>query len=167
MLNFHTMRHNPLGKVFTREELLAIGNLCVRHALVLLSDEVYERIVYPSSAVTHIRVASLSPAIAHHTLTAVSLGKLFNATGWRVGFVIGSEALMRHVISTHLALAYSSSGPAQDACATGLREADRCSWWEVNATDVGQRINRLCGMLDGLGLTVSNRYPRPAINKTC
>lgn len=106
-----------MGKVFTRAELLAIGNLCVRYTLVLVSDEVYERIVFPSSVSSqfHTRVASISPEIASHTLTAVSLQRLFNATGWRVGFVIGCEALMRPLIATHLVLAYSSSGPAQDA----------------------------------------------------
>ncbi|KAF1962238.1 PLP-dependent transferase [Byssothecium circinans] len=119
--------HNPLGKVFTRDEVLAIGNLCVRHALVLLSDEVYERI-------------------------------LFNATGWRVGFVIGCEALMSPVIATHLVLAYSSSGPAQHACAVGLREAERRNWWEVNALDVAERIEKLCEVLDSVGLT----YVKPS-----
>ncbi|KAL1595135.1 hypothetical protein SLS60_009823 [Paraconiothyrium brasiliense] len=132
--------HNPLGKVFTRAELTAIGNLCVTYGLVLVSDEVYERIVFPSHSVpnadaVHTRVASISPEIFAHTLTVVSLAKLFNATGWRVGFVIGCEVLMRPVIATHLVLAYSSSGPAQEACAVGLREAERLDWWSINARD--------------------------------
>lgn len=155
--------HNPLGKVFTKAELTAIGNLCVKYGLVLLSDEVYERIVFPedspeSTGIPHTIVASLSPEIAAHTLTVVSLAKLFNATGWRVGFVIGCGALMRPVISTHLVLAYSSSGPAQDACAVGLPEAERTNWWAVNAKDVGSRIRTLCSMLDEIGL----KYVKPA-----
>jgi kynurenine aminotransferase len=149
--------------VFTIAELTAIGNLCVSHGLVLLSDEVYERIVYPHNphsdsetrTIQHTRVASLSPEIASHTLTAVSLGKLFNATGWRVGFVIGPEALLRPVIATHLVLAYSSSGPAQDACAVGLVEAERRQWWTLNAEDVSARIAKLCHALEEIGLTVS------------
>ncbi|KAF2658922.1 PLP-dependent transferase [Lophiostoma macrostomum CBS 122681] len=150
--------HNPLRKVFTRSELTAIGNLCVAHGLVLLSDEVYERIVFPSESPTsrnvpHTRVASLSPEIAAHTLTAISLAKLFNATGWRVGFIVGPEELMRPVIGTHLVLAYSSSGPAQDACVVGLREAERIDWWSTNARDVGARVGKLCHTLDKIGLT--------------
>jgi kynurenine aminotransferase len=151
--------HNPLGKVFTEAELTAIGNLCVTYGLVLVSDEVYERIIFPPNSTStagavHTRAASLSPEIFAHTLTVVSLAKLFNATGWRVGFVIGSEALMQPVIATHLVLAYSSSGPAQDACAVGLREAERTDWWTVNARDVSSRIRTLCSMLDDIGLTV-------------
>ena len=88
----------------------------------------------------HTRVAAISPEIFAHTLTVVSLAKLFNATGWRVGFVIGAEALMQPVIAKHLVLAYSSSSPAQDACAIGLREAERLDWWGVNAKDVGARV---------------------------
>jgi aspartate/methionine/tyrosine aminotransferase len=154
-------RHNPLGKVFSRAELTTIGNLCVAYGLVLVSDEVYERIVFPNQSVSnmvlvHTRVASISPEIFAHTLTVVSLAKLFNATGWRVGFVIGCETLMRPVIATHLVLAYSSSGPAQDACAVGLREAERLNWWATNATDVAARIRALCSMLDDIGLTVSH-----------
>jgi kynurenine aminotransferase len=153
-------RHNPLGKVFSRAELTGIGNLCVKYGLVLVSDEVYERIVFPPHSVSetgavHTRVASISPEIFAHTLTVVSLAKLFNATGWRVGFIIGCEALMQPVTATHLVLAYSSSGPAQDACAVGLREAERLDWWSVNSKDVAARISALCGMLDNIGLTVS------------
>ncbi|KAF2692057.1 PLP-dependent transferase [Lentithecium fluviatile CBS 122367] len=129
--------HNPLGKVFTVSELTAIGNLCVKHRLILLSNEVYERI-------------GCNPS---HTLTTVSLDKLLNATGWRVGFVIGYEALIQPVIATHLVLAYSSSGPAQDACVVGLREAEKRGWWSVSAEDVGARIRRLCRALDETGLT--------------
>lgn len=159
-------RHNPLGKVFSRAELTAIGNLCVAYGLVLVSDEVYERIVFPPRSVSdtdavHTRVASISPEIFAHTLTVVSLAKLFNATGWRVGFVIGCETLMRPVIATHLVLAYSSSGPAQDACTFGLREAERLDWWAVNAKDVAARVRALCGMLDDIGLTVSTPSIEP------
>jgi kynurenine aminotransferase len=61
---------------------------------------------------------------------------------------------MRSVIGTHLVLAYSSSGPAQDACAIGLREAERIDWWNTNARDVGVRVGKLCHTLDKIGLTV-------------
>lgn len=62
---------------------------------------------------------------------------------------------MRPVIATHLVLAYSSSGPAQDACAVGLREAERLGWWADNTEDVGTRILALCSIPDDVGLTVN------------
>lgn len=77
-------RHNPLGKIFDKAGLTAIGNLCVKSGLVLVSDEVYKRIVFPPHAVSdagavHTRVPSISSEIFAHALTVVSLAKLFNA----------------------------------------------------------------------------------------
>ncbi|MCJ1432648.1 Kynurenine--oxoglutarate transaminase 3 [Xylographa pallens] len=90
--------------------------------------------------------------MAARTLTAVSLGKLFNAIGWRVGFVIGPWSLMRHVQATHLVMAYVSSSPAQEAAAVGLRIAEDTGWWESNKQDVAMRVRRICDVLDELGL---------------
>ena len=74
-------RHNPTGKVFSRTELEAIGTLCVQHNIIALSDEVYDKLYY----VPFTRMATLSPEIARLTLTVGSVGKIFYATGWRVG----------------------------------------------------------------------------------
>ena len=71
-------RQNPLGKVFTREELLAIGTVCVNNNLVILCDEVYERIHFMPSC-THL--TAVNDAMGANTLTVSSIGKLFNATG--------------------------------------------------------------------------------------
>lgn len=73
--------HNPIGKVFSREELLAIGELCVKHNILILSDEVYDRLYYKPFT----RIATLSPEIAALTMTVGSGGKNFYCTGWRVG----------------------------------------------------------------------------------
>ena len=143
---------NPLGKVFTRQELLDIGNLCIKHGLVILSDEVYERVIFEGE---HVPMTSLSPVIAAHTLTSISMGKLFNATGWRVGFVVGPRNLISHVEASHLVLAYASSTPAQVACAAGLLEAEQSDWWSVNAEDLDGRVQRLGKVLDEVGLSVS------------
>ena len=62
---------------------------------------------------------------------------------------------MRHVMSAHLVLAYSSSGPAQEACALGLRVAEKSEWWRRNADDVAFRVGRVCEVLREVGLTVS------------
>jgi len=80
----HT-RHNPVGKVFSRDELERIGELCVKHNLIILSDEVYDSLYY----VPFTRIATLSPELWERTLTVGSAGKAFYATGWRVGYLIG------------------------------------------------------------------------------
>lgn len=73
--------HNPLGKIFSKEELTATGNLCVAHNIITLSDEVYDTLYYSPST----RIATLSPEFARLTLTFGSVGKSFYVTGWRVG----------------------------------------------------------------------------------
>lgn len=72
---------NPVGKVFSKEELQRIGDLCVKNEIIILSDEVYDRLFY----VPFTRMATLSPEIERLTLTVGSAGKNFYATGWRVG----------------------------------------------------------------------------------
>ena len=153
--------HNPLGKVFTRDELLGIGNLCIKHNLLLISDEVYERIAFESpphckTAGPHIPMASLSPEISARTLTAISLGKLFNASGWRVGFIVGPKQLVAPVEATHIILAYSSSAPAQQACVKGLKLADEKDWWSENVRDLARRCQFVCDALDEIGLVISS-----------
>lgn len=75
------MADNPVGKVFSKEELQKIGDLCVKHEIIILSDEVYDRLYY----VPFTRISTLSPEIAQLTITVGSAGKNFYATGWRVG----------------------------------------------------------------------------------
>lgn len=72
---------NPVGKVFSKNELQRIGDLCVKNEIIILSDEVYDRLFY----VPFTRIATLSPEIENLTLTVGSAGKNFYATGWRVG----------------------------------------------------------------------------------
>lgn len=150
-------RQNPLGKVFTKEELLAIGNTCVNKNLVILCDEVYERIHFMPSF-THI--AAINETIAAHTLTVGSIGKLFNATGWRLGFVIGSANLIEAVQYAHTLLCYTTAGPVQDAAAFGLAEAHSRGFWEDNMKEVRAKVSFFCEVMDDLGLPVSMRLCR-------
>lgn len=150
-------RHNPLGKVFSTEELLAIGKICVKHGLILISDEVYEHLSFHDSFA---RVATLDASVGACTLTAGSVGKLFNATGWRVGYIIGPQHLVKYVQNAHIAVAYASSSPSQKAAAVGLRVAEKNGFWQANLKDVQKRVGRICGVLRELGIPVwffSNR----------
>jgi len=72
---------NPVGKVYSKEELQKIADLCVKNQIIILSDEVYDRLFY----VPFTRVATLSPEVEKITITVGSAGKNFYATGWRVG----------------------------------------------------------------------------------
>lgn len=83
--------HNPTGKQFTREELAAIGRLAQRYNAVILSDEVYEHLVYDGGS--HLGPAMV-PECADRTLTVSSAGKTFAVTGWKVGWVHGPQALV-------------------------------------------------------------------------
>ncbi len=116
-----------------------------------MADEVYEHLDF---AGTHIPIAPLDPEIGAITLTAHSLGKLFNATGWRVGFIIGPPHLMSLVVNAHLITAYASSSPAQEATAVGLREAQTNGFWKSNNIDVKNRIGRICNALRELDIPV-------------
>ena len=81
MFESNQISDNPVGKVYSKEELQKIGDLCVKNEIIILSDEVYDRLFY----VPFTRIATLSPEIERLTLTVGSAGKNFYATGWRVG----------------------------------------------------------------------------------
>ena len=80
-LSFLSSSDNPVGKVFTKDELQKIADLCLKHQIIILSDEVYDRLFYTPFT----RIATLSPEVEKITLTVGSAGKNFYATGWRVG----------------------------------------------------------------------------------
>lgn len=83
---------NPHGKVFTRAELEFIGNLCKKHNVIALMDEVYEWIVYDGKE--HVRMASL-PGMWENTITVGSAGKTFSVTGWKLGWAYGPAHLLK------------------------------------------------------------------------
>ncbi len=136
------------------EELTTIGNLCVKHGIIVLADEVYEHLYYTP---TFPRIATLNPEFARHTVSIGSIGKAFNATGWRIGYVIGDKELIRHVKNAHIILSYTTAGPAQIAAAVGLEEAERNGFWETNRKALKKKIDDLCEVFDEIGLPVNHR----------
>ncbi|XP_033049057.1 kynurenine--oxoglutarate transaminase 1 isoform X2 [Trachypithecus francoisi] len=90
--------NNPLGKVFSREELELVASLCQQHDVVCITDEVYQWMVYDGHR--HISIASL-PGMWERTLTIGSAGKTFSATGWKVGWVLGPDHIMKHLRTVH------------------------------------------------------------------
>jgi N-succinyldiaminopimelate aminotransferase len=109
--------HNPTGKVYSREELTVIAQLCQKHDVIALCDEVYEHILY--DGVQHTRLATL-PDMADRTVTISSLGKTFSVTGWKVGWAVGPESLVEAVNQSHQFITFSVASPLQAAAVTAL-----------------------------------------------
>jgi N-succinyldiaminopimelate aminotransferase len=109
--------HNPTGKVFSRAELRSISELCIKHNVVAITDEVYEHILYDDTS--HVRLATF-PGMAERTLTISSLGKTFSVTGWKIGWAMGSAALVSAVNQAHQFITYAVASPLQAATATAL-----------------------------------------------
>ncbi|MFC9796830.1 pyridoxal phosphate-dependent aminotransferase [Streptomyces sp. NPDC127584] len=113
--------HNPTGTVLTRAELTAVAELAVERDLLVVTDEVYEHLVFDDAE--HIPIASL-PGMRERTVTIGSAGKTFSFTGWKVGWITASPELTAAVRSAKQFLTYVSSGPFQYAIAEALRLPD-------------------------------------------
>ena len=113
--------HNPTGKVFDADELTMIADLAIEHDLIVVTDEVYEHLVFPGAV--HIPMATL-PGMAERTLTISSGGKTFNTTGWKVGWMCGPEPLVAAARTAKQFLTYVNAGPFQPAIAAGLDLGD-------------------------------------------
>ena len=144
--------HNPVGKVFSREELQAIGDLCVKHNIIILSDEVYDRLYY----VPFTRPSTLSPEIANLTLTVGSGGKCFYCTGWRVGYLIGPEHLIKYVSAAHTRICFSSVSPLQEATAVAFEQAEQHNFWEESKKGMKAKMDKFNEVWDELGLPYSD-----------
>lgn len=119
--------------------------------MIILSDEVYEHLCYTSSFP---RPAALNTEIARRTMSIGSVGKTFNATGWRVGFAIGNEKLIEHIQWAHILLAYVTPGPAQEAAAVAYEQADEQGFWNHNKRLFKTKVDNMCRFLDELDLPV-------------
>ena len=108
--------HNPTGMVLTGPELTAIAELAIERDLLVVTDEVYEHIVYSGE---HIPLATL-PGMRERTVTISSAGKTFSFTGWKVGWVTGTPELVAAVRAVKQFLTFVASGPFQYAVAAGL-----------------------------------------------
>ena len=109
---------NPCGKVFREDELLAIGKLALKYDAFVVTDEVYEHMVYEPNK--HICMASL-PGMYEHTITCNSLSKTYSITGWRLGYLIGPEYVIEAAKKVHDFLTVGAAAPLQEAATVGLK----------------------------------------------
>lgn len=142
--------HNPTGKVYSRRELIAIADLCERHDLIAITDEVYERLVFEPDE-PHIRLASL-PGMWDRTLTLSSLGKTFSMTGWKIGWAVGPRRLLAGVKSAHQFLTYAVPTPLQHAAAAAIEQGD--AYIADLVADFARKRDHLGAGLAGLGFGV-------------
>jgi N-succinyldiaminopimelate aminotransferase len=112
--------HNPTGMVATRDELTTIADLAIKHDLLVVTDEVYEHLVFDGE---HIPIATL-PGMRERTVTISSGGKTFSFTGWKIGWVTGTPELVAAVRTAKQFLTYVNGGPFQYAIAAGLALPD-------------------------------------------
>jgi aminotransferase len=117
---------NPCGKVFTLEELQIIADLAKKYDTFVITDEVYEHIVYAPHK--HIYFASL-PDMWERTISCSSLSKTYSITGWRLGYVIAPPNIIDTVKKVHDFLTVGAAAPLQEAAVTGLRFGDDYYRW--------------------------------------
>ncbi|MFF4119666.1 pyridoxal phosphate-dependent aminotransferase [Streptomyces sp. NPDC001714] len=141
--------HNPTGTVLTRAELTAIAELAVERDLLVVTDEVYEHLVYDEAE--HVPLATL-PGMRGRTVTIGSAGKTFSFTGWKVGWVTSTPELVAAVRSAKQFLTYVASGPFQYAVAEALALPD--AYFEAFRQDMQTKRDILAAGLTEAGFEV-------------
>ncbi|MEU1401809.1 pyridoxal phosphate-dependent aminotransferase [Streptomyces sp. NPDC005728] len=141
--------HNPTGTVLTRAELAAIAELAVERNLLVVTDEVYEHLVFDDAE--HLPLATF-PGMRERTVTISSAGKTFSFTGWKVGWVTADGPLVSAVRTAKQFLTYVSAGPFQYAIAEALRLPD--SYFDSLRADLCRKRDLLGDGLRAAGFTV-------------
>jgi aminotransferase len=139
--------HNPTGRVFTREEIGLIAELCVQHDVYAFTDEIYEHIRYAGN---HHPIATW-PGMRQRTITISGLSKTFSCTGWRLGYAIAPEEETRAIRKVHDFLTVGAPAPLQAAGAVGM--AFDADYYNHLSLDYRARRDLLCGALADAGFT--------------
>ncbi len=143
--------HNPTGKVFDRAELEGIAALCRARDLIVITDEVYEHLVYDDAE--HISMAQL-PGMRERTLRLSSAGKTFSFTGWKVGWATGPAPLIAAAQAAHQFLTFCTATPLQHAVAHAIDAFDAAAEAALRA-DFQARRDLLVGTLRAVGFEVA------------
>ncbi|NJO81475.1 MAG: aminotransferase class I/II-fold pyridoxal phosphate-dependent enzyme [Blastochloris sp.] len=142
--------HNPTGKVFRRDELMLLAELCQQYDVVALSDEVYDQLLFNDAV--HVPLASL-PGMWERTLTINSIGKTFSVTGWKIGYAVGPKELNHALRQSHQWVTFATATPLQDAAATALEQAAVNGYYNTFRQEYDERRMLLERMLTEVGLS--------------
>lgn len=142
---------NPCGKVFTQEELGIIAELAIKYDIYVITDEVYEHIVY--KPYKHTCIATL-PGMRERTIICNSLSKTYSITGWRLGFVLASPEMIDRVKKVHDFLTVGAAAPLMEAAVTGLNFPD--SYYEDLREHYTHMKNLFTDGLKDIGLSFTN-----------
>lgn len=149
---------NPVGKIFDTAELSKIGEIAIKHNILIVSDEVYENLYYGESFP---RFATLTPEIYKRTLTVGSAGKAFSCTGYRVGYVVGEPELVKYALAAHTRICFVASTPMQITVAKALElcNADKTenNYLALNRKEYVKKFDILTKVFDELGFA----YTKP------
>lgn len=140
---------NPIGKVYSRAELELIAELCIKHDLIAITDEVYEAILFDGQK--HIPLASL-PQMRERTLTISSLAKTFSVTGWKVGWAAGPAELIEAMLRAKQFITFCGASPLQIAGAKALDVGEE--FYQKLAADYRQRRDFLYRQLKDCKMNV-------------
>ena len=138
---------NPCGKVFTREELTFIADLCKKYDVYCITDEVYEHIVYAPHE--HVYMATL-PGMFERTISCSSLSKTYSITGWRLGYTIALAPITERIKKVHDFLTVGAAAPLQEAVVTALNFDD--SYYDEVLDLYTAKRDLFCQGLDSIGL---------------
>lgn len=138
---------NPCGKVFTREELNFIADLCKKYDAYCITDEVYEHIVYAPNE--HVYMATL-PGMFERTISCSSLSKTYSITGWRLGYTIAPAEITERIKKVHDFLTVGAAAPLQEAVVTALNFDD--SYYDEVLDLYTAKRDLFCQGLDSIGL---------------
>ena len=139
--------HNPTGRVLTRAEMTMIADLCIKHDVWVITDEIYEHIRYAGEH----HVMAMWPGMRDRTITISGLSKTFSCTGWRLGYTVAPEAQTSAIRKVHDFLTVGAPAPLQAAGAVGMRfDAD---YYNHIALDYRARRGILCESLTEAGFT--------------
>ncbi|KAM4642250.1 kynurenine--oxoglutarate transaminase 3 isoform 2-T2 [Discoglossus pictus] len=146
--------NNPMGKVYTKEELQTIADLCIKHDTLCISDEVYEWLIY--AGYKHVKIATL-PGMWERTITIGSAGKTFSVTGWKLGWSIGPAHLIKHLQTVHQNSIYTCATPLQEALAHALfkdfkRMDEPECYFSSLPRELEAKRDRMASLLQGAGL---------------
>ena len=139
---------NPCGKVFTREELTFIADLCKKYDTYCITDEVYEHIVYAPHE--HVYMATL-PGMFERTISCSSLSKTYSITGWRLGYTIAPAQITERIKKVHDFLTVGAAAPLQEAVVTALNFDD--SYYQEVLDLYTAKRDLFCQGLGSIGLT--------------